>query len=110
MTASRLEGPPLGHDRPSEDADALEAPRASAAAVRDMLRRAVIIALVLLSAFLYALWNALLRLEDDKDRALMAAVVVATLFAAAVAGVRWELGAAPFASLSGVGFFRDGAA
>jgi uncharacterized membrane protein len=64
----------------------------------------VIVALVLLSAFLHALWNALLRLEDDKDRALMAAVVVATLFAAAVAGVRWELGAAPFASLAGVGF------
>jgi drug/metabolite transporter (DMT)-like permease len=64
----------------------------------------VIVALVVLSAFLHALWNALLRLEDDKDRTLMAAVVVATLFAAVVAGVRWELGAAPFASLAGVGF------
>ena len=70
-----------------------------------MLGRAtVIIALVLLSAFLHALWNALLRLESDKDRALMAAVVVAALFAAVVAGVRWELGAVPFASLTGVGF------
>jgi drug/metabolite transporter (DMT)-like permease len=70
-----------------------------------MLGRAiVIVALVLLSAFLHALWNALLRLEGDKDRALMAAVVVATLFAAVVAGVRWELGAVPFASLAGVGF------
>jgi drug/metabolite transporter (DMT)-like permease len=64
----------------------------------------VIIALVLLSAFLHALWNALLRLEADKDRILMAAVMVATLFAAVVAGVRWELGEAPFASLAGVGF------
>lgn len=64
----------------------------------------VIVVLVLLSAFLHALWNAWLRLEADKDRALMAAVMVATLFAAAVAGVRWELGAAPFASLAGVGF------
>jgi uncharacterized membrane protein len=64
----------------------------------------MIVALVLLSAFLHALWNAWLRLESDKDRALMAAVVVATLFAAAVAGVRWELGAAPFASLGGIGF------
>jgi uncharacterized membrane protein len=64
----------------------------------------MIVALVLLSAFLHALWNALLRLEDDKDRTLMAAVVVATLFAAVVAGVRWELGAVPFASLAGVGF------
>src|SRR5215468_7799250 len=64
----------------------------------------MIVALVLLSAFLHALWNALLRLEDDKDRALLVAVVVAALFAVAVAGVRWELGAAPFASLAGVGF------
>jgi len=64
----------------------------------------VIVALVLLSAFFHALWNAMLRLEADKDRALMVAVVVATLFAAVVAGVRWELGAVPFASLAGVGF------
>jgi drug/metabolite transporter (DMT)-like permease len=64
----------------------------------------VIVALVVLSAFLHALWNALLRLERDKDRTLMVAVVVATLFAAVVAGVRWELGAVPFASLTGVGF------
>lgn len=64
----------------------------------------MIIALVLGSAFLHALWNALLRLEDDKDRALVAAIVVATLFAAAVAGVRWELGAAPLTSLGGLGF------
>ena len=65
---------------------------------------AVIVALVLLSAFLHALWNALLRLEEAKDRALMVAVVVATLFAVVVAGVRWELGEAPFASVAGVGF------
>lgn len=65
---------------------------------------AVIIALVLLSAFLHALWNALLRLEREKDRALVAAIAVATLFAAVVAGVRWGLGAVPFASWSGVGF------
>ena len=64
----------------------------------------MIVALVLLSAFLHALWNALLRLERDKDRSLMAAGVGATLFAAVVAGVRWELGAVPFASLAGVGF------
>jgi drug/metabolite transporter (DMT)-like permease len=63
----------------------------------------VIIALVLVSAFLHALWNALLRLETDKDRSLIAAVAVATLFAAAIAGVRWGGGAAPFASLAGVG-------
>jgi uncharacterized membrane protein len=64
----------------------------------------VIIALVLLSAFLHALWNAMLRLEENKDRSLAVAVVVATVFAAAVAAIRWELGSAPFASASGVGF------
>lgn len=64
----------------------------------------MIIALVLLSAFLHALWNALLRLEDEKDRSLVVAIVVATLFAAVVASVRWELGAAPFPSWTGVGF------
>ena len=69
-----------------------------------MLRGSVIISLVLVSAFLHALWNALLRLEREKDRALAAAVVIATGFAAAVAGVRWGLGAVPFASWRGVGF------
>jgi drug/metabolite transporter (DMT)-like permease len=64
----------------------------------------VIIALVLVSAFLHATWNALLRLEQDKDRALIGAIVVATLFAALIAAVRWYLGAVPFASLCGLGF------
>jgi len=58
----------------------------------------LIIALVLLSALLHATWNALLRVESDKDRVLVAAVSVATLLAAAVAGVRWALGALPFAT------------
>ncbi len=39
------------------------------------------VALVLVSAFLHALWNALLRLERDKDRALVGAIAVATLLA-----------------------------
>jgi len=56
----------------------------------------VIVALVLVSAFLHALWNALLRLERDKDRALVAAVGVATLIAIALAGIRWGLGETPF--------------
>ena len=64
----------------------------------------VIIALVLLSAFLHATWNALLRLEKDKDQSLVVAIAVATLFAATVAGIRWALGAVPFASLGGFGF------
>jgi drug/metabolite transporter (DMT)-like permease len=59
----------------------------------------VIVALVLVSAFLHALWNALLRVEADKDRALVAAVLVATAIAAAVAAVRWlGLGDVPFAT------------
>jgi len=64
----------------------------------------VIIALVLLSAFLHATWNALLRLEKSKDRSLVVAIAVATLFAATVAGIRCALGAVPFASLGGLGF------
>jgi uncharacterized membrane protein len=48
----------------------------------------VLIALVLVSAFLHASWNALLRLEPDKDRALVAAVAVATALAVVVAIVR----------------------
>jgi uncharacterized membrane protein len=55
----------------------------------------VIVALVLLSAFLHALWNALLRLEPDKERALVAAVGTAALLATAVAGVRWAASGTP---------------
>lgn len=64
----------------------------------------MIIALVVLSAFLHALWNALLRLESDKDRTLVVAIAVATAVAAAVAGVRWAAGEVLFASWRGVGF------
>ena len=46
------------------------------------------IALVLLSAFLHAAWNALLKREADKDRALIAAVSVGALLATVVAVVR----------------------
>jgi drug/metabolite transporter (DMT)-like permease len=63
----------------------------------------VIVALVLLSAFLHALWNALLRLERDKDRSLIVAIMVATMIAAIVAGVRWWMGEASFPSWTGVG-------
>jgi uncharacterized membrane protein len=64
----------------------------------------VIVALVLLSAFLHASWNALLRIERDKDRALVAAVAIATILAAAVAAIRWGLGDVPFASSESVGW------
>ena len=58
----------------------------------------MIVALVLLSALLHASWNALLRVERDKDRALVAAIGAATLLATAVAGLRWGLGELPFAT------------
>jgi uncharacterized membrane protein len=64
----------------------------------------LIIALVLSSAFLHAAWNALLRVEQDKDRALVAAVGAATAIALAVAGVRWALGEAPFAGAASLGW------
>jgi uncharacterized membrane protein len=62
-------------------------------------------ALVLLSAFLHAAWNALLRLEQDKDRALIAAIGAAALVATAVAGARWAVGApAPFPGAASLGW------
>lgn len=69
-----------------------------------MIAGSVIIALVLLSAFLHALWNALLRREADKDLSLVAVTGFATVFAAVVAGVRWGLGESLLASPSGLGF------
>jgi drug/metabolite transporter (DMT)-like permease len=56
----------------------------------------VILALVLLSAALHATWNALLRLEPDKDRGLVAAIAVASALALVVAGIRWGTGEVPF--------------
>ena len=46
----------------------------------------MIVGLVLVSAGLHALWNALLRLEPDKDRAVIGAIAVAATFALLVAG------------------------
>jgi uncharacterized membrane protein len=40
----------------------------------------------------------LLRVEPDKDRGLVGAICVASLFSCVIAGVRWALGAAPFAT------------
>jgi uncharacterized membrane protein len=64
----------------------------------------MIVALVLVSAMFHALWNALLRLEQDKDRGVVGAVLVAAAFAMVVAGVRWALGTAPFATAAAVGY------
>jgi drug/metabolite transporter (DMT)-like permease len=58
----------------------------------------LIVALVLVSAFLHAAWNALLRVEPDKDRGLIGAITVASLFACVIASVRWALGEVPFAT------------
>jgi drug/metabolite transporter (DMT)-like permease len=59
----------------------------------------MIIALVLLSAFLHAAWNALLKREPDKDHTLIAAVAFGALLAAVVAAVRaFSSTVAPFAS------------
>lgn len=54
---------------------------------------------MIVSALLHALWNALLRLERDKDRTLVAAVSIATLLALLAGGIRWALGTVPFATL-----------
>jgi uncharacterized membrane protein len=63
----------------------------------------LLVALVLLSALLHATWNALLRTERDKDRALVAAVGGATLLAFVVASIRWAaLGEVPFPTGSSV--------
>ena len=64
----------------------------------------MITALVLLSAFLHAAWNALLRVETEKDRSMVAATVFAAVFAAVVTGIRWAIGQPPFASLTGLGW------
>jgi drug/metabolite transporter (DMT)-like permease len=62
----------------------------------------LIVALVLLSAFLHAAWNALLRVEPDKDRGLVGAVSLASAFACVIAGIRWGLGELPFATTEAV--------
>jgi drug/metabolite transporter (DMT)-like permease len=64
----------------------------------------VTLALVLVSAFLHAAWNAMLRTEPDKDRGLVGAVAVAAALAAVVGGVRWALGEVPFAGGAAVGW------
>ncbi len=57
----------------------------------------MIVALVLFSAFLHAGWNALLRVEPDKDRGLVGAICVASMFAGAIAVARWFGGEIMFA-------------
>jgi drug/metabolite transporter (DMT)-like permease len=64
----------------------------------------VVVTLILVSALLHAMWNAGLRLEVDKDRAVVVAIAVATGVAAIVAAARWSYVGAPFASWDSVGW------
>lgn len=63
-----------------------------------------VVILVLVSALLHAMWNAGLRMEADKDRAVVLAIAIGTLVALAFAAVRWATVGAPFASWSAVGW------
>ena len=64
----------------------------------------MIVALVLLSAFLHAGWNALLRVEPDKDRGLVAAIIAGSIFAALITVARWAGGEVMFATLASFGY------
>src|SRR5438045_9402029 len=63
------------------------------------------VALVVLSACLHAAWNALVKCEAAKDRTVIAAVAIGTLFAIAVAVVRAVATGVPaFATPTSFGF------
>lgn len=63
----------------------------------------MIVALVLVSALLHAGWNALLRIEPDKDRGLVGAIAIAAAFAGVIAIARWAAGEVPFATGAALG-------
>jgi drug/metabolite transporter (DMT)-like permease len=63
-----------------------------------------IAALVVLSAFLHALWNALLRTQPDKDRAITAVMAVSALVGIAASVVEVALGGAPVPSWPAAGW------
>jgi uncharacterized membrane protein len=48
------------------------------------------------SAFFHAMWNALVRVERDKDRAVVGAVAIGSAFAGIIAVIRWATGDVPF--------------
>lgn len=64
----------------------------------------LVIIITLGSAVLHALWNAGLRLERDKDAAVVSAIAVATLVAALVALFRWSVHGESFATWAAVAF------
>ncbi len=59
---------------------------------------------MLLSAFLHAGWNALLRVEPDKDRGLVGAILAGSIFAGAISVARWASGEVMFATLASFGY------
>ncbi len=63
----------------------------------------MIVLLVLVSALLHAGWNALLRVEPDKDRGLVGAIAIGSAFAAVIAIARWAAGEVPFATGAALG-------
>lgn len=62
------------------------------------------VVLVLISALLHATWNALLRVERDKDRGVTGAIACASAFAMIIAAVRWGYGDVPFETWASVGY------
>jgi len=61
-------------------------------------------ALVVASAFVHALWNALVRLEPDKDSAIVAVMATSAASAALVAVVQAALGTAPLPTAAAAGW------
>ena len=62
----------------------------------------MIVAAVLASAFLHALWNAFLRAQDDKDGVGLIVVALAALSAGVVAVIATIGGPAPFPDTTSV--------
>jgi uncharacterized membrane protein len=59
---------------------------------------------VLASALLHAVWNAGVRVEADKDRAVVVAIGVATVVAGVVAAARVPVVGAPFTGVEAIGW------
>jgi uncharacterized membrane protein len=67
--------------------------------------RVTLVALiVVVSALIHATWNALLRLEPDKDRAITAVMGVSALAGGAAAAVQVALGIVPVPNLAALGW------
>jgi drug/metabolite transporter (DMT)-like permease len=60
--------------------------------------------IVVVSALIHASWNALLRIEPDKDRAITVVMAVSALAGGAAAAIEVALGGTPFPTWTGVGW------